>query len=233
MSKVSSSRTSVLPSGGIDSASSDLTEHLAFEPSQRGVADGQQSGPEHGGSGSICMQQYASAPMDASTAAAWRDLYIGMVGAGASLTGLTFVAIALDPHQIERTPLLRLRAANAVWCFVSVMFIGLAVLTPRPFTTVASVAVGVGGFSGAVLLSVRTIRQRIFRQPHPGATVFRATGNIFGFLLAGVGGFSLIDGEQGWVFATLALACVIMLSSGIFASWLLVLQIGVPSSEKP
>lgn len=38
--------------------------------------------------------------------------------------------------------------------------------------------------------------------------------------------------EQGWVFATLALACVIMLSSGIFASWLLVLQIGVPSAEK-
>jgi len=111
------------------------------------------------------------------------------------------------------------------------MFIGLAVLTPRPFTTVAAVAVGVGGFSGAVLLSVRTIRQRIFRQPHPGATVFRAAGNIFGFLLAGVGGFSLIDVEQGWVFATLALACVIMLSSGIFASWLLVLQIGVPSSE--
>ena len=125
------------------------------------------------------MQQYASAPMDASTAAAWRDLYIGTVGAGASLTGLTFVAIALDPHQIERTPLLRLRAANAVWCFVSVMFIGLAVLTPRPFTSVASVAVGVGGFSGAVLLLVRTIRQRIFRQPHPGATVFRAAGNIF------------------------------------------------------
>ena len=171
--------------------------------------------------------------MDPSTAAAWRDLYIGIVGAGASLTGLTFVAIALDPHQIERTPLLRLRAASALWCFVSVMFIGLAVLTPRPFTSAASVAVGMGGLAGAVLLSVRTIRQRIFRQPHPGATVFRAAGNIFGFVLAGVGGLSLIDVEQGWVFATLALACVIMLSSGIFASWLLVLQIGVPSSEKP
>ncbi len=59
--------------------------------------------------------------MDPNTAAAWRDLYIGMVGAGASLTGLTFVAIALDPHQIERTPLLRLRAASALWCFVGVM----------------------------------------------------------------------------------------------------------------
>ena len=101
--------------------------------------------------------------MDPSTAAAWRDLYIGTVGAGASLTGLTFVAIALDPHQIERTPLLRLRAASALWCFVSVMFIGLAVLTPSPFRSVASVAVGVGGISGAVLLSVRTIRQRIFQ----------------------------------------------------------------------
>src|SRR5437879_12061293 len=109
-------------------------------------------------SASLCVQQYAFAPMDPSTAAAWRDLYIGTVGAGASLTGLTFVAIALDPHQIERTPLLRLRAANAVWCFVSVMFIGLAVLTPRPFTTVASVAVGVGGLGGAVLLSVRTVQ---------------------------------------------------------------------------
>jgi hypothetical protein len=38
--------------------------------------------------------------MDPNTAAAWRDLYIGTVGASASLTGLTFVAIALDPHQI-------------------------------------------------------------------------------------------------------------------------------------
>ena len=165
--------------------------------------------------------------------AAWRDLYIGMVGAGASLTGLTFVAIALDPHQIERTPLLRLRAANALWCFVSVLFMGFAVLTPSPFTSVAAAAVGVGGISGAVLLSVRTIRQRIFRQPHPGATVFRAAGNSLGFLLAGIGGLSLIDIEQGWVFATLALACVIMLSSGIFASWLLVLQIGVRASESP
>src|SRR5428012_7689 len=85
--------------------------------------------------------------MDPSTAAAWRNLYIGMVGAGASLTGLTFVAIALDPHQIERTPLLRLRAGSAVWCFVSVMFIGVAVLTPRPFAAVAAAIVGVGGLA--------------------------------------------------------------------------------------
>ena len=62
--------------------------------------------------------------------------------------------------------------------------------------------------------------------------MFRAVGNILGFVLAGAGGFSLVDVEQGWVFATLALASVIMLSSGIFASWLLVLQIGVPSTEK-
>jgi len=62
--------------------------------------------------------------------------------------------------------------------------------------------------------------------------VFRAVGNILGFVLAGAGGFSLFDVEQGWVFATLALASVIMLSSGIFASWLLVLQIGVASAEK-
>src|SRR5207245_5601949 len=113
-------------------------------------------------SGSLCVQQYAFAPMDPSTAAAWRDLYIGTVGAGASLTGLTFVAIALDPHQIERTPLLRLRAANAVWCFVSVVFIGVAVLTPRPFAAVAAMAVGVGGLAGAVLLAFRTVRQRVF-----------------------------------------------------------------------
>jgi hypothetical protein len=169
--------------------------------------------------------------MDPNSAAAWRDLYVGMVGAGASLTGLTFVAIALDPHQIGRTPLLRLRAGSAVWCFVSVMFIGLVVLTPRPFTSVVAAALGVGGLAGAVLLSMRTVRQRIFQQAHPGATVFRAAGNIFGFVLAGFGGFSLIDVEQGWVFATLGVACAIMLSSGVFASWLLVLQIGLPSGE--
>src|SRR6202140_2610295 len=116
--------------------------------------------------------------MGPNPASAGRDIYIGLVGAGASLTGLTFVAIALDPHQIDRTSLLRLRAANAVWCFVSVTLIGVAVLTPRPFAAVAAAAVGVGGLAGAVLLSVRTIRQRVFRQSHPGATVFRAGGNI-------------------------------------------------------
>src|SRR5207244_10865174 len=106
--------------------------------------------------------------------------------------------IALDPHKIERTPLLRRRVANAVWCFVSVVFIGVAVLTPRPFTAMAAVALGVGGLGGAVLLSFRTVRQRVFRQPHPGATVSRAVGNILGFVLAGAGGFSLFDVEEGW-----------------------------------
>src|SRR3989475_9302768 len=135
--------------------------------------------------------------MDPNPAVSWRDLYIGLVGAGASLTGLTFVAIALDPHQIERTPLLRLRAANAVWCFVSVVFIGIAVLTPRPFAAVAAVAVGVGGLGGAVLLSFRTVRQRVFRPPHPAATLFPAVGDILGFILAGAGGFWLLQFEQG------------------------------------
>src|SRR5258708_34597335 len=112
--------------------------------------------------------------MDPNTAPAWRDLYIGFVGAGASLTGLTFVAIALDPHQIERTPLLRLRAASAVGCFVSVMFIGVAVLMPRPVAPAAAGAVGGGGLGGCVLLSVRKVRPRVYRQPHPGATGVRA-----------------------------------------------------------
>src|SRR5438445_2055522 len=142
--------------------------------------------------------------MDPNTAAAWRDLYIGLVAAGASLTGLTFVAIALDPHQIERTPLLRLRAANAVWCFVSMMLIGLAVLTPRPFAAVAAAAVGVGGLAGAVLLSFRTIRQRVFQQPHPGANFFRAVENILRCVHSGAGGWSRSAGERGWLSRTLA-----------------------------
>ena len=107
--------------------------------------------------------------MDPNTAPAWRDLYIGLVGAGASLTGLTFVAIALDPHQIERTPLLRLRAANAVWCFISVMFIGVAVLTPRPFAAVAAVAVGVGGLGGAVLVLTLRAAPRSHSSSPPNA----------------------------------------------------------------
>src|SRR5260370_26389282 len=111
--------------------------------------------------------------MDPNSAAAWRDLYIGMVGAGASLTGLTFVAIALDPHQIERTPLLRLRAASAVWCFVSVMFIGVAILTPRPFAALAAALVGVGGHGGGGDMSRTMERPRQAYQDHPGVAVFR------------------------------------------------------------
>ena len=41
------------------------------------------------------------------------DSLIAM-GADASLAGLTFVALALEAHQIERTRLLQLRASNAL-----------------------------------------------------------------------------------------------------------------------
>lgn len=62
--------------------------------------------------------------MDPNTATAWRDLFVGMVAAGASLAGLTFVAVALDPHSIERT--LAAPAASALGNFAAVMFIGVA-----------------------------------------------------------------------------------------------------------
>src|SRR5260370_37942625 len=48
-------------------------------------------------SGSLRVRQYAFALMHPSTAAAGRDLYISAVGSGASLTGLTFVAIPQGP----------------------------------------------------------------------------------------------------------------------------------------
>ena len=170
--------------------------------------------------------------MGPDTVAAWRDLFVGMVAAGASLAGLTFVAIALDPRSIERTTLLRLRAASALGCFVGVMFIGIAILTPKPFGIATAGLVGIGALVFVVLLIRTQIRQHIFRGRQPGVNRIRGTVNALGFVLAGVGGLSLAVVAQGWVFYTLAVASMILLGSGIFASWLLVLQIGVPSAEK-
>jgi hypothetical protein len=163
--------------------------------------------------------------MDPNQVASWRDLFVGMLAAGASLTGLTFVAIALDPHQIERTPLLRTRAAGAVLCFVSVMFLGTTVLTPRPFGAASALIVGLGGLGEATYLIARFVRQR------SGANPLRAAGAIVGFGLAGIGGLLLAAAVNDWALYTLAAACVVLLVTGVYASWLLVLQIGVPPRE--
>jgi small-conductance mechanosensitive channel len=171
--------------------------------------------------------------LDPSDPAAWHDLAVGLVGAGAALAGLTFVAVALNPHQIERTEFLRLRAASALTSFVGVVMIGIAILVPRPMGSFTALLSGVAALVAAARLIASTIRQDTWRRPQRGASRMRGAATVLSFLLATAGSFALAVIQNGWVYLTLTIATVLMLASGIYASWLLVLQVGVPENESP
>ncbi|HEY1419280.1 MAG TPA: hypothetical protein VGG90_01060 [Candidatus Dormibacteraeota bacterium] len=171
--------------------------------------------------------------MDPNDPATWHDLAVGLVSAGAALAGLTFVAVALNPHQIERTEFLRLRAASALASFVGVVIVGIAILVPRPMGSITAVLTGCAALVGAVRLIASTIKQDTWRRPQRGASRIRGAATVLSFLLATAGGFALAVIQNGWVYFTLTIASVLMLASGMYASWLLVLQVGVPEEGSP
>ncbi|MDQ6876258.1 MAG: hypothetical protein M3082_00885, partial [Candidatus Dormibacteraeota bacterium] len=76
---------------------------------------------------------------DPDSLGAWRDLFLALIGVGATFAGLTFIAIALSPRAIAHSKLLRYRATQSLSCFVSMIGVGVVVMTPRPYGQILAV----------------------------------------------------------------------------------------------
>ncbi len=166
--------------------------------------------------------------MDADSLVGWRDLFLALIGVGATLAGLTFIAIALSPRAIAQSRLLRYRAPLALSCFVSMIGVGVTVITPRPYGRILAVTLALLS-TWAVLRAVRA--EVLLRRRLRGGPLVRFVVITIASAAQGIGGFALALVLQGWVFFLLAATTLTFFGVGIFTSWLLVLQIDIPEPK--
>ena len=167
----------------------------------------------------------------AAAAVNWPDFFLSVVGAGAALTGLVFVAISLHPREIASSPVLRTRAQGAMFGFTAVLFVGLAMLVPPPGDHLAAAAVG----AIALLILIGLFRLQLTQVRHPvrSSAFVRWFLHAIAVAFAAGGGIGLaIQPSTTWQ-AILAAAILIFLGNSIWQCWLLVMRIDVPDVEHP
>lgn len=156
----------------------------------------------------------------------WHDFFLNVVGAGAALTGLVFVAISLHPREIANSPVLRTRAQGAMLGFTSVLFIGLAMSFPLPSDRAARAGLGLV----ALLILVGAVRLQLTQVRHP----VRSSAFIRWFLHAAaigavaVGSAGLAIAPSAGFEVILAAAVLVFLGNSIWQCWLLVMRVDVP-----
>jgi hypothetical protein len=98
--------------------------------------------------------------MSAFDPVAWRDLFVGSMGASAALTGLLFVAISIDLEQILKFPNLPGRAAGSLGILVVALVVACCGLAPGQSLGALGTEIAVAG--GVVTLQSVwvTVRRR-------------------------------------------------------------------------
>jgi hypothetical protein len=162
--------------------------------------------------------------------ASWHDFFVSVAAAGAALTGLVFIAIALNPRLIAETPELRARARAALGGFSGALFIGLVVLSPYPFHRLLAAGLGLfglGTLAGGIRLQLGEVRHQV-----PSWPFFRWCSMALAAALVSIGGFGAAATESDSLDALLGLAALLFFAVAIWQSWLLVLQADVPASAR-
>jgi len=166
-----------------------------------------------------------------AAAVSWHDFFLSVVGAGAALTGLVFVAISLHPREIASSPVLRTRAQGAMFGFTAVLFVGLAMSIPSPGESL--VAAVVGAIALLVLIALFRLQLTQVRHPVRSSAFLRWLLHAIAVALVAAGGIGIaIEPNTTWQ-VTLAAAILIFLANAIWQCWLLVMRIDVPEAGHP
>jgi hypothetical protein len=149
----------------------------------------------------------------------WSNFFLAAAGAAAALTGLLFVAVALRPGEIRRSPLMVGRARAAFYAFSTVLFTALLALSGSASRwlglAVACVPVAVVAASSrftAAAIRARALNYRRAFVYHAALTVVAVAGAMWA-----------IGGAGRDPAAVLAIGMLGLLAVALSNSWQLVI----------
>jgi hypothetical protein len=150
----------------------------------------------------------------------WSDFFVTIGGAAAALTGLLFVAVALRPREIRRSPLMVGRARSAFYSFAAVLFVALLALSGTS-SRVVGVAQTLVALAALALSSPFTLTAWRARTLNYGRAALYHAGLV---LVAVAGIVRTVGGSRQTNEELLALGALLLVGIALSNSWQLVLS---------
>jgi modulator of FtsH protease len=153
----------------------------------------------------------------------WHELFLGVAGAAAALTGLLFVSLSINLQHILSAAWLPRRAALTLVLLFETLVIAILGLAPgQSSTTLGVQLLGVGGAVWLFATGVFTFRRPAidYRQ----AIVVNAVAAQVATLPVIVAGASLVARRGGGLYLLLP-AIILLLGVGVIYAWVLLVEI--------
>jgi hypothetical protein len=153
----------------------------------------------------------------------WHDLFVGVAGAAAVLTGLLFVSLSINLRQILGQVWLPRRAALTLMLLFEALVISIFGLVPgQSSTTLAVELLCLGGAVWLFAIGVFTVRRPAVDQSQP--IVVNAVAAQLATLPVIAAGASLLAGSGGGLY-WLVPAILLLLGVGVLYAWVLLIEI--------
>lgn len=157
--------------------------------------------------------------------AAWSTYLSVLAGAGATLTGLVFVAVSINLSRVLSTPGLTGRAAESIMQLFGVVVIATTALIPGQPLVGLGAEILVLGSSLWVVQTVLQVRYLRSKTGHPLVwAVIRIAQTLFANIPFCIAGVLLLLGSTAGLY-WLAPGCIFSLVAGVASAWVLLIEI--------
>jgi hypothetical protein len=160
--------------------------------------------------------------IDSDLLTEWRPLFLMVAGAGASLTGLLFVALTLHAREIASQPLVRYRAKLSLASLMAILVIASLVLIPRQSALELGVKETFPIAAIFIVLALGLLELRRIPDAARSAYAIRTAIAMALVIVAAVGNILIATGRSVGL-EILALCCLIFLVWLVFNAWALVI----------
>ncbi len=163
--------------------------------------------------------------MDAISIAGWSTYLSVLAGAGATLTGLVFVAVSINLRRVLSIPGLTGRAAESLMQLFGVLIISSTALIPRQPAVVLGAEVLACGFTLWLVQTLLQIRYMRSKTGHPrGWAITRIVQTHLANVPFCICGILLL---LGWPVGLywLAPGLIFSLIAGVMSAWVLLIEI--------